>query len=67
LLYRAFARLGEDCRKVLLMFFDGKTMTEIAEKMGLSGENHAVQRKHRCKEQLVALVKSYPEYRELRF
>ncbi len=67
LLYRAFARLGEDCRKVLLMFFDGKTMAEIAEMMGLSGENNAVQRKHRCKEQLVALVKSYPEYRELRF
>ncbi len=66
LLYRAFDRLGEDCRKVLLMFFDGKTMVEIAETMGFAGENYAARRKHMCKEQLVGLVKSYPEYRELR-
>jgi RNA polymerase sigma factor (sigma-70 family) len=66
LLYRAFAQLGADCRDLLLMFFEQKTMLEIAEKMGYSSENYAARRKHMCKERLVELVKSYPEYRELR-
>lgn len=66
LLYKAFAQLGDDCRAVLLMFFEHKTMKEIAEKMGYGSENYATRRKHTCKERLVELVKSYPEYRELR-
>ena len=63
---KAFARLGEDCQKLLLLFFQKKPMDEIAVEMGFGSDNYAARRKHTCKERLVELVKSYPEFRELR-
>lgn len=66
LFYRAFARLREDCRTVLLLFFNQKTMAEIAGIMGYASENYAARRKHTCKERLIELIKSSSEYHELR-
>lgn len=63
---KAFARLGEDCQKLLLLFFKKTPMAEIAMEMGFGSESYAGRRKHICKERLVELVKSYPEFRELR-
>lgn len=65
LFYRAFARLGEDCRALLLLFFEKKPMAEIAGIMGYAGENYAARRKHTCKKRLIELIKSDPEYDEL--
>lgn len=62
----AFSQLGEDCQKLLLLFFQKIPMEEIAEKMGYGSPNYAPRRKHACKERLIELIKSRPEYRELR-
>ena len=61
---KAFARLGEDCQKLLLLFFQKVRMEEIARLMGYSS-SYARRRKFMCKEHLTELVKSYPEYFEL--
>jgi RNA polymerase sigma factor (sigma-70 family) len=63
---KAFARLGEDCQKLLLLFFQKIPMEEIAAIMGYGSEGYARRRKFMCKEHLTELVKSYPEYQELR-
>lgn len=60
-----FAQLGEDCRKLLGLFFDGVAMAKAAEKMGYASEGYAKKRKFQCKEKLVAAVKADPLYAEL--
>ncbi len=62
---KAFARLGEDCRELLLLFFQKMQMIEIAEIRGYGSDNYARKRKHECQERLIGFIKSYPEYREL--
>lgn len=63
---KAFVRLGEDCQKLLSLYFQKMQMEEIASLMGYGSEGYARRRKFMCKEHLTNLVKSYPEYQELR-
>ena len=62
---KAFAGLGGDCQRLLLLYFQKVPMDEIASEMGYSSEGYARRRKFMCKERLTDLVKSYPEYLEL--
>lgn len=62
---KAFTGLGEDCQRLLLLYFQKLPMDEIASEMGYSSEGYARRRKFMCKERLTELVKSYPEYLEL--
>lgn len=59
-----FKQLGTSCQEILRLFFDGKTMKEIASIMDIS-EKYARKRKFNCKENLVQLVKADPVYLEL--
>ncbi len=50
--------LDDTCRKVLTYFyFDGMSMTEIAERLGFANTNTAKTKKYKCKQKLDALVK----------
>lgn len=52
-------KLGEDCRKILLFFYYEKlSMQEIVEKMGLSGEQVAKNKKLNCMNKLREMVLS---------
>ncbi len=62
---KAFERLGENCQKLLSLYFQKTTMEEIARQMDYASEGYARRRKFMCKERLTELVKSYPEYDEL--
>lgn len=59
------AQLGEDCQKVLKLFFDKVKMEEIAKIMNFGSVSYAKKRKHQCKEKLVSLIKQDPLYAEL--
>jgi RNA polymerase sigma factor (sigma-70 family) len=61
----AFVQLGEDCQRLLRLFFEKIAMNEIAERMGFASEGYARRRKFQCKDRLVDLVKQQPRYREL--
>ena len=65
LFYKALRQLGEDCQRLLQLFFQKKSMEEIAREMGFAGEGYARRRKSQCKERLVELVKKAPEFQEL--
>lgn len=58
--------LGEQCRKLINLFFEGNSMREIVEKLGLSSVSFAKKKKFQCKEKLVGLVKADPIYNELK-
>ena len=51
--------LGEICRRILMYYyFDGLSMSDIAEKIGYSTTDTAKTKKYKCKKKLDALVKS---------
>lgn len=66
-LYRKKLReLGEQCQRILDLFFEGKKMTKIVEELGLSSVSFAKKKKFQCKEALVDLVKADPLFVELK-
>lgn len=58
--------LKGNCRKILEMFFEGISMEEIAEKLGLASVGYAKKRKFICKEQLLGLIRDDVRYQELK-
>jgi RNA polymerase sigma factor (sigma-70 family) len=61
---RSMDRLKPDCREALLLFSQGIDYKEIAVRLGLRSEDYARRKKYLCKEALMELIKSDPEYRD---
>ena len=57
-----FMSLGDECRKVLQMVTEGISYEEIAKTMGYKSEKIVRNQKYKCKETLIQLIKSDPEY-----
>ena len=49
-------RLGDRCKRVLILWANGYSMREIADKLDLSSEAMARKTKYKCKSQLLELV-----------
>ncbi len=62
---RGFDRLSEECKTILTHFFNGLSMNQIMDKLGLANEGVTRKKKFRCKNELVKLVESDPLYPEL--
>ena len=62
---RSFGLLQEDCQMVLNLFIDGYGYEEIARKMGMKSETYARRKKYLCKEALMQIIKTDPEYQDL--
>ena len=62
---RSFALLKEDCRLVLNLYSEGHSYEEIARRMSLKSESYARRKKYLCKEALIEIIKSDPEYQDL--
>jgi len=60
-----FAKLGDDCRKVLELSLDKVSLKKIAEIMGYKSEKYAKKRKYQCKEKLINEIKRDPKFKEL--
>ena len=65
LFFKHFDLLGEQCRKIMMWFFDKVTLSEIASRLDTS-ENYIKKRKFICKEKLVKAVQSDPAFSELK-
>lgn len=61
-----FQLLGQDCQKILTLFYHGIKMDGIAQKMGFASAGYAKKRKHKCKEKLVELITADGRYNELK-
>lgn len=60
-----FEKLGQDCQKILQLFFDKVPLKQVAEIMGFTSESYAKKRKHQCKEYLVRSIKQDTEYKNI--
>jgi DNA-binding NarL/FixJ family response regulator len=56
--------LGEDCQQVLKLFFEGKSLKEIAGQMGFTAA-YAKKRKFICQQKLIASIEQDVLFREL--
>lgn len=66
LFYKHYERLDKDCKRILQLFFDKKTMTEIRRLMGLSSIAYAKKKKFVCQKRLINSIKTDSLYNELR-
>lgn len=62
---RSFSLLKEDCQMIINLFMEGYSYEEIARKMGLKNETYARRKKYLCKEALMDIIKTDPEYQDL--
>lgn len=60
------ASLAEVCQKILRLFFDKKSMTEIAAALNFENEHIARTRKYRCGKELEKRIKADSRYTELK-
>lgn len=64
LIRQKLCRLCVDCQTLMEDTFEGKTLKEIARKMGYT-EQYARKKKCKCKNKLIELVKNDQRYKEL--
>jgi RNA polymerase sigma factor (sigma-70 family) len=59
IVHECINQMGDTCRKILSYhYFDGLSMTDIAEKLGYANTDTAKTKKYKCKQKLYELVKS---------
>ena len=63
--YKHFDLLEEQCRKIMMWFFDKIALSEIAKRLETS-ENYIKKRKFICKEKLVKAIQNDPVFEELK-
>ena len=65
-LYRKhLLRLGSECQKLLKLISENVPYPKIAEEMGYKSEKIVRNKKYKCKETLIKMIKSDPEYKNL--
>jgi len=60
-----FQMLGNDCQKLLQLFFDKVSLKQIAQIMGFNSEKYVKKRKFKCKEYLVTSIKQDLNYKKI--
>jgi RNA polymerase sigma factor (sigma-70 family) len=60
-----FTNLGNDCQKILQLYFDKVSLKSIAQIMGFKSEKYAKKRKFKCKEYLIKSIKQDLEYKKI--
>lgn len=60
-----FLRLGKECQKVLQLSIDNVPYEEIAKIMGYKSEKIVRNKKYKCKEALIKMIREDPEYTNL--
>jgi len=60
-----FNKLSEDCKKVLEMHFNGRSLAEIRAAMRYKDVKYASDRKYRCKQYLFDMITKDPKYKKI--
>lgn len=67
-LYRkVFEKLSDNCKKVLTLYNEGRSIREITRIMGYNSEQHTKNRCYRCKLALIKMIKATYGYQELKY
>ncbi len=62
----AFDQIGEDCQKLMHLFFEKRRMDEISTIMGHGSVNYTKKRKYKCKEKILDWIRQDIRYTELK-
>ena len=60
-----FLKLGEECQKVLQMISEGISYEDIAREMGYKSEKIVRNKKYKCKEALIKMIRADKEYQRI--
>ena len=60
----SFAKMGKLCQKILRMFFDNKTMLEIAKAIDYQTAHSVRTKKYKCQQQLKQLIKTDKRFKD---
>jgi hypothetical protein len=60
-----FDKLSEDCKKVLEMHFNNRSLAEICKVMGYKDVKYTSDRKYRCKQYLFNMITNDPKYKKI--
>lgn len=67
-LYRkVFEKLSDNCKKILTLYNEGRSIREITIIMGYNSEQHTKNRCYRCKLTLINMIKATYGYQELKY
>jgi RNA polymerase sigma factor (sigma-70 family) len=61
-----FNKLGDECKKLLQLFFNGIKIKEITQEMGFSTEQHTKNKKYICKKHLIENIRANPKFKEIK-
>ncbi len=61
-----FDLLGDNCKKLLSLFFQKKSMADITRLLNFKEENFARKKKYKCKEKLIQLIRKDPKFNQLK-
>jgi RNA polymerase sigma factor (sigma-70 family) len=61
-----FSQLSEDCRKILTMASNNRSVEEIRSTMNYKDLHHAADRKYRCKKSLIKRIVNDPLFKRLK-
>jgi RNA polymerase sigma factor (sigma-70 family) len=61
-----YSKLGTECQQVLKHISEGMAYEQIAVQMGYKSEKIVRNKKYKCKEVLIKMIKDDPEYKKLR-
>jgi len=65
-LYKSkFAELGDDCQKILHLFFSGEKFKNIAKKLNFTSENSVKKKKHLCQKKLIQMIQEDQRFNEI--
>lgn len=62
LIRKHILKLGEECRKVLLWTSEGLSSQEIAEKLEYKSDKIVNNKRYKCKESLIQMIKNDPDF-----
>lgn len=65
LIRKYFLKLSPGCRKLLSMIAEGMSYDDIAKSMGYKSEKIVRNKKYKCKEALMKMIRSDPEFRHI--
>ena len=60
-----FSAMDRDCQRLLRLFFEGKSMKQIADLLGIDNDHAARNRKYRCQKKLEDSILNDARYKEL--
>jgi RNA polymerase sigma factor (sigma-70 family) len=66
LIWNHFDKLSNDCKKIIKLFIDEKSVAEVTKIMQFNSDQHTKNRRMRCKSRLITFILKDPQFKKLK-